>query len=167
MGMKAPTPLLTRPVLAAALGVHVRTLDKFAVDGMPVAKRGAPGRAALFALPACVAWYGARLLAAATASTDGMSPSQEKARLDRARCEELEIKIRERRAALVEASEVSRVFAECAAEVIARMRRIPDDIADRLLAAAEPHAVKALLLAAIDAALTELSRTVEEPHTPN
>jgi phage terminase Nu1 subunit (DNA packaging protein) len=154
MGMK--TPYVTRPALAAALGVAVRTIAKFQQDGMPVAEKGAPGKAAMFDLPGCITWLIDRRVVGAAGGD--LSPMQERALLDRTRREELELKLRVRRGELVEVAEVEREFGDCAAAVKARLRRIPDAVADRVLTAGGPHQVKALLLGEIDSALLELSR---------
>lgn len=149
--------LFTRRGLAEAFGVHMMTVTGWEQDGMPVALRGGRGRPSMYRLKDCLEWKTEREVQARGGAEGELSPQVEKALLDRKRREELELKIRERRGELVEIAEVEREFEDCAASVKARLRRIPDAVADRVLTAGGPHAVKALLLAEIDEALAELA----------
>ena len=157
-GLAANAPgLFTRRGIAAAFDVHMQTVTGWEQDGMPVAMRGSRGRPSMYKLSECIEWKTRRDVLALGGGSEELSPQIEKALLDRKRREELELKIRERRGELVEIAEVEREFEDCANAVKSRMRRIPDAVADRVLTAGGPHAVKAMLLAEIDAALSELS----------
>jgi phage terminase Nu1 subunit (DNA packaging protein) len=145
----------TRIQLATILEVNVRTIDKFVDDGMPVLKRGSGGRPSIYGVQPCVQWFVDRQRAALTG--EGLSPQQERALLDRVRREELELRLKVKRGELVAIAEVAQDFSECAAAVKARIRRIPDAMAERLAAAGTPAAIKGLLLTAIDEALRELT----------
>lgn len=153
--------LQTRRELAEAFGVHMMTVTKWERDGLPIAERGRKGKPSRYRLSECMQWYIGREVSAATGGDEKLSPATEKALLDRKRREELELKIMVRRGELVEAEEAAREFADCAAAVKARLRRIPDAVADRVLKVKSPHAVKALLLTEIDEALEELA--AQEP----
>jgi len=148
--------LFTRRGLAAAFDVHMQTVTGWEQEGMPVAMRGARGRPSMYRLSDCITWKTTRDVQALGGGGE-LNPQVEKALLDRKRREELELKIRQRKGELVEVVEVEREFEDCANAVKARLRRIPDAVADRVLTAGGPHAVKALLLAEIDDALSELS----------
>lgn len=157
---KQHTPLLVpRARLADLLSVNARTIDKFMVDGLPVAVPGKPGKAAQFDVKACVAWLIERAKASMIGEGGDLSPNQERALLDRRRREDLDLKLAERRGELVEIATVARDFAEVANTTKSRLRRIPDAVADRLVgvAAGGPLPVRALLLAEIDEALRELA----------
>jgi len=149
--------LATRRELAEAFGVHMMTITKWERDGLPIAERGRKGKPSRYRLAECMQWYISREVQSQGGADEKLSPANEKALLDRKRREELELKIMVRRGELVEAQEAARDFAECAAAVKARLRRIPDAVADRLVKLTDPHAVQALLLAEVDEALTELS----------
>jgi phage terminase Nu1 subunit (DNA packaging protein) len=153
--------LFTRRGIASAFGVHMQTVTGWEQEGMPIALRGARGRPSMYRLPDCIEWKTTRDVKALGGGEE-LSPQVEKALLDRKRREELELKILQRRGELVEVADVEREFEDCANAVKARLRRIPDAVADRVLTAGGPHAVKALLLAEIDAALTELSERGED-----
>jgi len=153
---KSGANLFTRRGLASAFDVHMQTVTGWEQDGMPIALRGARGRPSMYRLKDCIEWKTTRDVQALGGAGE-LSPQAERALLDRRRREELEIKIRVRRGELVEAAEVERDFEDMASAVKARLRRIPDAVADRVLKVSGPAEAKALLLAEIDAALTELS----------
>lgn len=158
-----PNLLATRQQLAVIFAVDPRTIAKWLDEGLPVAARGRGGKASLYPIPACVQWVVKRERARVTEEAKALSPAQERAALDRVRREELELKMQVRRGELVEVDQVAREFADAANAVKARLRRIPDAVADRLVAQASrgPAPVKALLLVEIDDALRELARTAE------
>jgi phage terminase Nu1 subunit (DNA packaging protein) len=155
---------LTRRQVARAFDVDVRTVAKWIDGGMPIALPGGPGRAALFSLPDCVNWRVEEQLAARGADPDALSAQTEQALLNRTRRAELELKLQVRRGELVELDEVLREQADCAVAVKAKLRRIPDAIAERLVTAAKrgPAHVKVVLLNEIDQALRELARSADE-----
>ncbi len=161
---KDPALLATRQQLAEIFGKNPRTIAKWLEEGLPVAVPGRGGKPSLYAIPACVQWVLKRESAATTAAAKAQSPAQERALLDRARREDLELKMHVRRGELVEAGQVALEFAEIANSVKARLRRIPDALAERLIAAATrgPGPVKAMLLAEIDDALRALARDIDE-----
>lgn len=162
-GAPAPGALLTRRDLAAAFGVHMQTVTKWERDGLPIAELGRKGKPSRYLLPACIQWFINRELSAKGVDTAATTPQQERALLDRQRREEIELRLQMRRGALVSAEEAARDLSDCANTVKARMRRIPDAIADRVLSVAEhgPYAVKAILLKEIDEALSELAKRAD------
>lgn len=151
--------IFNRRGLAEAFGVHMQTITGWEQEGMPIELRGMRGRPSLYKLSACVQWRIERELAARGASGVELSPQQERARLDQARREELELRLKTRRGELIEVEEAKLDLANVATSTKARMRRIPDAIADQMVAAAKngPAFVKRALLMAIDEALQELS----------
>lgn len=150
--------LFTRRQLSKVFAKDERTIARWLEDGLPCEVKGRGGRPSMYSLPACVEWVIHRELQAQGGAEDGkLSPQVERAKLDQRRREELEIKIQVRRGELVEAAAVRSEFADLAVAVRARLRAIPDAVADQL-AGLTPAASKALLLARIDDALRELAR---------
>lgn len=149
--------LLTRPQLAEVFGKDPRTIAKWLDEGMPCAVKGRGGRPSRYSLPAVVQWVIERELQARGGDGEELSPQLERAKLDRLRRQELDLKLSVRRGELVEVAAVQAEYADLAAIVKARLRSIPNAIAD-LVAGQSPAAVKALLLSKIDEALRELAR---------
>lgn len=166
----APPGSFTRRQLAEAFRVHIQTVTGWEQDGLPVETRGGPGRPSFYSLPDCVQWRIEReLLARGVGGEAGaISPQNERAMLDRKRREELELRMQKQRGELVSVDEAARDFADVANAVKSRLRRIPDAVADRLLAATAdgPSAVKTMLLAEIDEALRELAARADELTSP-
>lgn len=162
--------LFTRPELAEAFSVHQQTITKWERDGLPIEIRGSRGRPTYYSLAACVQWRIERELLARGVGTDAVSPQNERALLDRMRREELEIRMRARRGDLVEIDAVRLEYSELATAVKARLRAIPDTVADQVIGVAQagPAAIKALLLDRIDDALRELARggDITKPAAP-
>jgi phage terminase Nu1 subunit (DNA packaging protein) len=166
-------PLFTRPQLAVIFRKDPRTIAKWLEEGLPVAARGRGGRASKYRLPDVVAWVLEREVQAkeAGASAEGaMSPQQERALLDRRKREDLEFRMRIRRGQYVEIAAVQAEYGDVAQAVKARLRAIPNAVADQVAAAAAlgPAPVKALLQSKIDEALRELARgaVLEEAPAP-
>lgn len=152
--------LFTRRALAEAFSVHMQTVTGWEQEGMPVETRGSRGRPSMYRLADCLEWRIQRELAARGVGETGvLDPIQEKALLDSKRREELEMKIAVRRGELVSVADEARRNADVATAVKARLRGIPDAIADQVATAARlgPAVVKALLLDKIDDALRELA----------
>jgi len=151
--------LFTRPQLAKIFQKDARTIARWIDDGLPVAVKGRGGRPSRYNLPDCVRWVLDRELQARSETGTDLSPQLERARLDQRRREELELRIRVRKGELVEVEAVQAEYADLAVVVKARLRAIPDAVADQLTGQS-PAAVKALLLTRIDDALRELARGV-------
>lgn len=96
-----PRRVLTRAELAAAFACHMQTVTKWERAGMPIARRGSRGRPSQYSLPDVVAWFIERELAARGAPGSAISPLQEKALLDKARREEIALRLQIRRGELV------------------------------------------------------------------
>lgn len=144
---------VSRTELARLIAATPDRISRFIAEGMPVLETGSGrGRRTVLDLAVALPW----ILQRRTGSLD-----EARTRLATAQAEKTERENTVRRGQLVEASEVEREFADCAAAVKARLRRIPDSVADRLLSAKNPHAIKTLLLSEIDAALLELSRRAD------
>src|SRR5688572_1398209 len=116
---------VTRLQLAKIFGKDPRTIARWLEEGMPVAQPGRGGKPSLFDVGACVRWVIQREVAAVMPDSEGVSPQQERARLDRQRREEIELRLKQRRGELVTVEEVARDFADCATAVKARLRRVP------------------------------------------
>jgi len=157
--IESEIPLLfTRPQLAKLFRKDSRTITKWLEDGLPCAMKGRGGRPSMFNLPDCVQWVVAREVQSATGmDSEAMSPAIEMAKLNRRRREELELKMLVRRGELVEAEAVRTEFAGLAVAVKARIRSVPDTIADQVVGQT-PAAARALMLARLDDALRELAR---------
>lgn len=156
---KNSSSLLTRRALAAAFDVHMQTITKWERDGLPIAERGRKGQPSRYRLPECVQWFIRRELQARGAGEGSadLSPQQERARLDQKRREELDLRLAVRRGELVGRAAVEAEFADLAVAVKAKIRALPDAVADQVVGL-RPAAARALLLARIDDVLRELAR---------
>ena len=165
---KAFQLLVTRAELAAMFGCSQRQISALEAERvLQPAVRGRGGRASRFAVKSCLQAYLRRERAFA-GGRDGESPQQARAWLDKRRAEEIELRLTARRKALMPADEITRSFNECAAAVRARLHRVPEDVAERVVAARAdgPHAIKRILLAEIDSALRELAAKANAPDDP-
>jgi phage terminase Nu1 subunit (DNA packaging protein) len=150
--------LVTRQDLARLFKKTPRTISRWIEEDLPAARPGRGGKATLFDLSAVVEWVIRREVAARGGGDEAsLSPQLERARLDQCRREELELKLQVRRGELVEKEAERADRADLAVAVRARLRAIPDAVADQV-EGLKPAAVKALLLAKIDDALRELAR---------
>lgn len=151
--------LVTRQDLARLFKKTPRTISRWIEEDLPAARPGRGGKATLFDLSAVVEWVIRREVAARGGGDEAaaLSPQLERARLDRCRREEAELRLQVRRGELVEKEAERADRADLAVAVRARIRAIPDAVADQV-EGLKPAAVKALLLAKIDDALRELAR---------
>jgi phage terminase Nu1 subunit (DNA packaging protein) len=155
--------LVDRRRLAALLGVVPLRISKWQADGLPVARRGARGRANLYDVGAVVRWRVSR-----NARDDApLSLGAERARLARAQAVKVEHENAIRRGEYTRNTDVQREYADIAVSVRNRLRAIPSAVAPQIVTAAAggPAPVAALLLARIDDALRELARGVHEVPT--
>lgn len=145
---------VSRTELARLLGTTPDMVSKYIAEGMPVLSTGnGRGIRTMLDLAEALPW----ILNRKSGSLDEARTRQANESADK-----LALENSVRRGELVEVETVARQFAECAAAVKARLRRIPDAVAARVLKAGGPAKVKALLLAEIDGALTELSQRSDE-----
>jgi len=155
--------LVTRVQLAQILQKDARTIARWLEDGLPVAVKGRGGRPSKYDLADCVPWVIERELQIRSADTGGtespLSPQAERAKLDHARRQELELKLRVRNGELVEVESIQAEYADIAVAVKSRLRAIPDAVADQI-AGRPAAAIKALLSSKIDDALHELARGI-------
>jgi phage terminase Nu1 subunit (DNA packaging protein) len=150
-------PLVTRPQLAACLGVHAITISKWeAHDGLPVAQAGGPGRASLYDLPKVIAWYLAREKHAAKPE-GSLDLDTERARQASMQARRTELEIRKREGQLVEADMILAAWTEILTAVRTTLLAMPTASAEDLVVCAEkgPRAVEAFLRERIGVALTE------------
>jgi len=156
---KRDLPLLfTRPQLSKIFGKDARTIARWVEDGLPCEVKGRGGRPSMFSLPECVQWVIARELQAQGDEEAGeLSPALEMAKLNRKRREELELRLQVRRGELVEVGKVQAEFAGLGVAVKARIRSVPDAIADQVVGV-PPAVARRLMLARLDDALRELAR---------
>lgn len=150
-----------RKEAAAALGVTPQRINRWVADGAPVALRGRRGHPHQYDVAALKAWRAARDHQWAV---DGLSLEQERARFVKAQRVRAERLNRIQAGELIEVAAVRAEYAHIATIVKARLRAVPDSVADQVIAAAVagPAAVKSLLLARIDDALRELARGAEQ-----
>lgn len=144
--MRAPKQFaVSRTDLALMLRTTPDRVSKYIAEGMPVMITGnGRGIRTMLDLADVLPW----LLDRKAGTLDEARTRQANAAADKT-----ELENRVRRGELVESSEVEREFADCASITKSRLRRIPDAVAERVIACAGPHEVKALLLAEIDEAL--------------
>lgn len=147
--------LLTRRELADQVGVHPMTVVKWEQDGMPVAKRGARGRASLYDPQAVAAWKDARDAAAAVPKGKDVAGS---VIAERARKLRLENDAREGR--LVPLERVKREAFDGARTIRDSMLNLPDRLAGELAADTDPTVIWRKLDAAIREALASAADTL-------
>ena len=153
--MKRPDLRVTRTQLAAIVGCTPDRISRYISEGLKTLKTGGGrGHVTVLDLGVAVRW----ILNRRAGTLD-----QARTRLAVAQAEKTERENRVRASQLVEVAEVTRDFTDCANTLKARLRRIPDAIADRVVTASAggPHAVKALLLTEIDEALRELAKRAD------
>jgi len=163
--MTAPVTagVVTRKGVSELFGVHMMTVTKWEREGLPVHTRGTRGRPSLYSMPDCIKWFTEReVRARGGEGTSSLSPIEQRALLDAKRTEDLDLRIRLRKGELVEVEEAARDLANVAGATKARLRRIPNGEADRLVAACHGRAncrpaVSKVLAEAIDDALRELA----------
>lgn len=143
---------VSRTELAQLLSTSPDMISKYIAEGMPVLATGnGRGRRTMLDLAEILPWIVSR-----------KTGSFEEARTRQAneQADKLALANAVTRGDLVKASDVAAEFIEIASNVKARLRRIPDAVADRAVKVKDKHALKSLLLSEIDEALVELSRTV-------
>ena len=99
-----PEGVVTRAVLAAALGVQSNRINKWAADGMPVAVPGTRGHSAYYAIDPVKKWLSSR---ARPDGTEAMSLGAARARLATAQAEQKETENLVRAGQLLERTKVA------------------------------------------------------------
>ena len=125
----------TRRELAATLGVHMQTVTKWEREGLPIAKRGARGRASEYDVASVRAWLSAREEAARKAGGP-LDPIQEKAARDHWQAELAQQTHAIRQRELLPAADVERAWSAEIAGVRAKLLALPTTYADRIYRAA-------------------------------
>jgi phage terminase Nu1 subunit (DNA packaging protein) len=146
---------VSRTELAQMLSTSPDMISKYIAEGMPVLATGnGRGRRTMLDLAEVVPWIVSR-----------KTGSFEEARTRQAneQADKLALSNAVTRGQLVKSDDVALEFAEIASNVKARIRRIPDAVADRVVGVKTPHQAKVILLGEIDAALAELARKFTEP----
>lgn len=156
-----PDPsLLDRKALAAAFGTHRQTIVKWEQAGMPIAERGRRGRPSRYALPAVVAWFVARELAARGVDGAALDPTAERALLDRRRREEVEARLARTRGEWLLRTDFQRVLGKAVTEIRAKLLAAPRAWALALTKAATergPAGVEQALMARVREILEALA----------
>ena len=147
--------LVTRRELAERFTVHPMTVVKWEQDGMPIAKRGARGRASLYDVQAVASWKDARDAAAAVPKGIDVAGS---VIAERARKLRLENDAREGR--LVPLERVRREAFDASRTIRDSMLNIPDRLSGELAADTDPTVIWRKLDAAIRAALASAADTL-------
>jgi len=142
---------VTARELADLLGVTPRHLGRLIERGMP--PPSGRGRGKRYDGPACLSWQ-----RAAAAAEGGNGTRSIRDEYFAALRDKLRLDLRQREGELVERWQVREDAATVATVAKARLRAIPTSVADRVASTSDPHAVKALLLTEIDAALEGLAR---------
>lgn len=122
--------LLTRRELAEALNCDLRTIAKWADEGMPTAQRGRGGRPSLFDLAECQNWKGERDEAAARDAP--VDVARERARKERAQAQLAEQLFAKRAGELLETADVEKTWSAVVAAIRAKLLAAPMAYADRL-----------------------------------
>ena len=117
--------------MAHVLGVVPKTLRTWMddpQDPVPVAQRGRKGASHVFDAAAVVQWYIGRCLAAAAPNAQRLDAAQERARLDRLRCDELETKLAAQRRELIPVTVLRDAAADAAGQICAIFGALPKHI---------------------------------------
>jgi len=155
--------LLTRRQLAAVLEKHMMTVTKWEQDGMPVAKRGSPGKASYYSEPVVRAWLQLREEAAAKPSA--VNVPAERARKERAQAILIEQAYAIRARELLPREEVERAWSGVVSAVRSKLLAVPAAFCDQVYRVSLTDGVigaERVLLEAIHDVLRELS----DPEAP-
>lgn len=149
---------VSRTELAQLLSTSPDMISKYIAEGMPVLVTGnGRGRRTMLDLADILPW----ILSRKTGSAE-----EARTRKDNEMADKLALANQVTRGELVKVEVVAATFAECASTIKARLRRIPDAVADRVVKVKSQHDAKKLLLAEIDEALSELARTAVKVEAP-
>jgi len=160
-GDEADGRLLDTRTLAAAFGVKPVQITRWRNDGMPVAVDGGRGRSSRFRLRDCLRWYVEReLQARGVGEAVALSPQSQRALLDAARREEVDLRLQLKRGELIEVAKVRRFSFEVSRTARDRILNVPDRLADELAATTDPRLVHLRLSAELREALTALSADI-------
>jgi phage terminase Nu1 subunit (DNA packaging protein) len=159
-GRDVPLPFVSRFQVAEVLGAHPTTVAKWEREGLPVAARGAGGRASRYALPAAVQWFLARERTQYQTATGVLDLDAERARLAGAQRERVELQNAVRRGELLEVPAVVAAWSEILTTIRATLLALPAGLAAGLEATARDggaRAVEVVLRERISGALAELA----------
>jgi phage terminase Nu1 subunit (DNA packaging protein) len=157
-------PLVSRPELAQALGVHADRVSHWeAHDGLPVEIRLGPGRPSKYDLAKVFAWQLARELARVRGGADGtgsLDLDHERAGLANVQKRRAELAVQRLTGEVAPVAEMAAVVVELFGAVKAGMLALPSALAEELVAVAVAggaRAVERRLRDAVTGALKELS----------
>jgi phage terminase Nu1 subunit (DNA packaging protein) len=119
--------LLTRRELAAALDAHVRTIAKWELEGLPVAKRGARGKPSMYDEAISRAWVRAHQTEVAR---NRQEAERARARKDSAQAALAEQLAATRSGELVRSADVERQYFDACRMLRDRILNVPDRLAD-------------------------------------
>lgn len=147
---------LTKPELCRFLGTSRTILDRLLAHGLPVASTSDNGRQA-FNAAAVARW----LLAKAETAGGGAGADRERTRLLAAQADLAELRLQRERGASVDAAAVCSAWARTFVAIRDTLRQTPMAMVDDVMVASVEGrpAVKAVLLATIDEALTRAAAT--------
>ena len=154
-------PLFSRQQIAEALGCDPMTVTKWENENppLPVEKRGSPGKASLYAMPAVIAWRVARERGKQAQNGHGVSKDEAFALQATANTERIKLDIARRRGDVVDARIATEAWATMTQAFRAQSLALPRSLAERLTQEAMkgPQAVETMLMEAIRDLLTTLS----------
>ena len=148
-----PSFFVGREVLAAILGVHERTINRFYKEGMP---RIAHGR---YDVVACVQWALAQERARASESSK-ISDTSERKRYDAARASAAEMELAARQRDLIAIDEVRRVIDKLIGIMIASLEGLPPRAAPVLAPVTDPIEVQSQLRDHVNGLRNELAAAI-------
>lgn len=145
--------------LAQYFGVSRQTVHVWLKEGMPLKKRGAPGRAHQFETSEVIRWYKDKAVKAATADGDSdlMNIEEAKRRKIAAEAGIVEINLAKARGEVVPLEEVERELANKFAQFRSRIRKVPERCVLRVIGEKNQSKIKSEILDEIDQCLEELS----------
>lgn len=148
-----PREEVTRDVLAAILGVDVRSVTNFVNEGMPKESRGR------FVLSVCVRWYVDRERAAASSGRGLNDLARARERKTRAEAEEAELRVERMLGNVVPLEVVAITVGRIADRLLPALQNIPSNYTLRLEECGVPAAKAEAVLESI---ATELTTTLRD-----
>lgn len=148
--------VVNRTNLAQIFGVSMPTVDRWVVNGMPVAKAGSRGVSAEFNTADCFEWLRNTAVDEATGKVLADDATIER-RTKTAKMIRMELDLEKEKGTLAPIKQVEAILAGAFAEMRAKMRIIPSRAYGALVGEDDESRFKEILLAEIDGALTDLS----------
>lgn len=142
--------------LADVMGKHVNTIQKWQLEGMPVAQLGENGTENVYDTEAVIQWYVNRML-------DQANPDHEKNRLDRVRADKIELDMAKDLSLLVPVADMERVIVSYILSCRLNLLGVIDRIIDAVKREQNLDLDRTIVANEVELALKTLSENEPEP----